>query len=62
MFRRSYLTLFTNDKFNEIQECKFRKEVQEQTLMTAAVTFCNMRTVADSSTHCGHSSFSSAII
>ena len=49
MFRRSYLTLFTSDKFKETKACKFRKEVKEQALMIA-VTFCNMRTVADSST------------
>jgi len=61
MFRRSYLTLFTSDKFKETKACKFRKEVKEQALMIA-VTFCNMRTVADSSTHCGHSSCSSAAI
>jgi len=59
MFRRCYLTLFTSDKFNETKVCKFRKEVQEQTLIIA-VTFYNMPTVDDSSTNCGHSSFSSA--
>lgn len=61
MFRRCYLTLFTSDKFNETRVCKFRKEVQQQTLMIA-VTYYNMLAVADSNTHCGHSSFSSATI
>jgi hypothetical protein len=61
MFRRCYLTLFTSDKFNDTKVCKFRKEVQEQTLMIA-VTFYNVCTVPDSSTHCVHSSFSRATI